>query len=197
MTISFAIENDFDRFLRSLDKRFGTQMASTIPLGMAEFVAGEIRRQVRAWTSKTGSRKTGALARSFKPVILKRFTQTGEGIDIGILSDLPYAWIHEVGGVIKPRLAKALTIPITPMARRRAAKDWSNLKLIHHPPALPILATVRGGKIKPQYILKNRVYITPKRYLTRAANRVEPKIEKFLLRAIKKAIQGAGQDAKK
>jgi hypothetical protein len=178
--------------LAAMDRNLGTEVSTRFQLRAAQQVTGEIRREIAGWTSRTSTAKTGGLARSWSPV----FRTSGGVKEIGVFSDSPYARIHEHGGEITPKAARALTIPLTPTARRRSARDWKDLKLIHRPPFLPILATVRKGKIQPQYVLKNRVFITPKRYLTKAGEKVEPDLKELAIRTIKKAFKDAAKRAR-
>lgn len=97
-------------------------MAQTI-LGAGEVVAGEIRKAIASWGDAPSglSSKTGALARSFRPLIVR---QNQDAIVLGVYSGLPYADIQDVGGVITAKNGRFLAIPLTPAARRVSPRDW-------------------------------------------------------------------------
>jgi len=184
------VESNLQAFASKFGIRLTRQLISDSKT-VLQHVSGNIRTEINAWTSRTSERKTGALARSFRPGVMQR----GGAIEMGVYSDLPYARIHETGGVITPKNGKYLTIPISPTARLKAAREWTNLKFVHHPPHNPVLATTtKGGKvIKPHYILVKSVKITPKKYITKASRRSALMVSELLKRPIQIAIDGASK----
>lgn len=137
---------------------------------------------------------SGALANSFNPVpaVVK-----GEGLTAGAYSPLPYAAIRETGGTIKPKSPrKALAVPLTKKAKNTGSPLlWSSGKpLVYIPPkrgasdrAAGVFATAKGRKTKKkkqqfeaQYMLR---YYAPQKatgYLTIAANRAAPGMQKIV-----------------
>ncbi len=157
-------------------------------LKAAEHAAGQIRREVASWTSRTSTRKTGALARSFVGVLVK---SGAEGIRAEAKSSLPYARIHDQGGIIRPKGGKYLTIPITPAARRRRARDFPGLVFIHKKPHLPVLALVSKGVVRPQYILRTSVRITAKHYIQKATDTSREACRKIIEDAVRQLLRAA------
>jgi hypothetical protein len=90
---------------------------------------------------------------------------------VGVPSNSPaaaYAGIHERGGVITPRSARALAIPLTAEARRYSSpRDMRDLVLIKSPGRNPILARVVGQTVEPQWVLVPSVTIPARHWLSR------------------------------
>ena len=195
--ISFKVTSNLEKVRAELVRRFGDDFTQKVLLA-AEVAASAIREEVADWTGKTSARKTGALARSFKPMIVTEKDGFGDSrIAAGAYSNLKYAAIHEDGGPITAK-GGALTIPITPQAQRRRARDWGDqLVLIRKPGHLPILASKEGDRIKPQYILKKRVYISGKGYIAKAREASKDEIEAILNDAVETAIDDSGAGPKK
>lgn len=184
---SVTVSSSLGALAKTMEKRAASDLARGV-LRAAEYASGQIRREVAAWTSNTSTRKTGALARSFVPTLVKSDPRV---IRAGSYSALPYARIHELGGVIRPRNARALAIPLTPQARRMSPRQFGNLVYIHRKPRLPILAQVIGkGRIKPQYVLKFQVRISAKHYIARAQKSAAPGIEKIINQTVARVMRG-------
>jgi hypothetical protein len=195
--ISFKVTSNLEKVRAELVRRFGDDFTQKVLLA-AEVAASAIRKEVADWTGKTSARKTGALARSFKPMIVTEKDGFGDTrIAAGAYSNLKYAAIHEEGGPITAK-GGALTIPITPQAQRRRARDWGDqLVLIRKPGHLPILASKEGDRIKPQYILKKRVYISGKGYIAKAAEASRDEVEAIIRDGVQASIDDAGAGPKK
>lgn len=76
---------------------------------------------------------------------------------------IPYARIHEYGGTITPKEAKALAIPIDPRFKGRRAKNVENLFRLKD-----ILYQKRGKGLIAAFVLKKSVFIPPRPWLTPA-----------------------------
>lgn len=63
-------------------------------------------------------------------------------------TNLAYAAVHQFGGTIRPRDARALAIPIHPSAQGRSPREWPDgeLTLIARPGRPPLLVRVIGGE---------------------------------------------------
>ena len=147
----------------------------------AEVVAKMIKAEVRDWTSRTSTRKSRALERSWVPVIRHAGP---EGVFGGVFSKVPYAGIHDRGGIIRAK-GRALTIPVSTEARgKKSAREFGNrLFVVKWPGHLPVLAEKRGkkgDKLKVHYILKSAVRIEAKHYLARAKERAEPLVRDII-----------------
>jgi hypothetical protein len=76
--------------------------------------------------------------------------------------------IHENGGVLKPKKAKYLTIPLpaalnsngTP--KKPSARSWENTFVIRSKAGNLLIVQKRGAQIIPLYVLKTEVYIPPR-----------------------------------
>lgn len=81
-----------------------------------------------------------------------------EGDKIHIGSDKIYARIHQEGGVIRPRQARFLVIPLNAEARREGIKRLSE-KGLFRPRGTRILAIREGGELRPMFWLASSVEI--------------------------------------
>jgi hypothetical protein len=116
------------------------------------------------------NRITGQLIRSFK------VGRSPRGVPIDrvrawLASGSPYARIHEEGGVIRPKRAQALAIPIGPARTKAGAtkggyespRNHNDLEFIKrgHGRA-PILARVTKTRVTPMFVLVKSVTIKPR-----------------------------------
>jgi hypothetical protein len=191
------VTTNIARFAQGLEAKFGPRVGQAL-LAASEVVAGQIRREISAWTSNTEERKTGALARSF---VGKMSKNESRQIVVGVYSRLPYARIHNLGGVIRAK-GKKLAIPLTQQARRRRASRFPGpMFLLKRPGRPPILMSLKGpGKRKhgpsnatPQYVLLSSVRIKPKYYLTKAADASTPVAREMVRKATQEAIAASRQ----
>lgn len=95
---------------------------------------------------------------------------------------VPYAAIHEFGGIIRPMNSRALTIPIAPWAKRHRASDFRLIRigrLLVDPNRLR-----KGEKQIPEdakaFYLSYQVKIKAKRYIGNAIDKYEPHIVDIL-----------------
>jgi phage gpG-like protein len=118
------------------------------------------------------ARRTGALMNSIK----KSVTKDGDAWVGTIKSEgVPYALIHEFGGVIRPKNARALTIP-TDVNRRRDGSPIMSVEDLRKTGKSFIMQGIiymkeqrLGGKgIKPMFILKQSVTIPKRAYIAPA-----------------------------
>jgi hypothetical protein len=162
-------------------------------LQAAEHVAGEIRRQISAWVSDTDTRKTGALMRSFRPGFKK---DEGKRIHAGVYSTLKYARIHDQGGTIRPKSARALAIPLNDRARRRRPRSFPNMILLKKEGSSPVLGLLQNmGKkhgpanFTPMFVLKPFDRIRAKHYIAKAADASLPIAREVIRKGLQEAAQ--------
>jgi len=91
------------------------------------------------------------------------------GIDVGT-NDVRGRILHE-GGIIRPRRAKALAIPLNREARKRGPREWPQgaLFLIRSddkPDTVGVLFRKKGRDgVEPMYVLRGKVTIQPHPWL--------------------------------
>lgn len=146
-----------------------------------------IRTNIRTEVKRFADNPTGALADSFVVVVGPNKQGTNPLASVTIESTKVYAGIHEHGGVIRPKRAKALTIPLTPMARRLPARMWPKGKLFRLP-GTSVLVSKWGRGVRPQFVLKRSVFIRPKRYVSKALHRSQPQLRNLLGLTVKTAL---------
>lgn len=157
--------NDMARKLR--------QTPSKLAMAAGKLVRTNIATEVKRFAENP----TGALADSFVVVVGPRKEGQNPLSSVTIESTKAYAGIHEHGGIIRPKRARALTVPLTPQARRLPAKLWPKGSLFR---VGSVLASKMGRGIRPQFALKKSVFIRPKRYVSRALKRSEPQLRNLL-----------------
>lgn len=158
-----------DHVGRSLDKA-----PELISREMKEFLEGVAealaRRHGKAWpggtTATTMSKRSGWMIQSIKDSVKVKGTtiSTIEG-EISV----PYERkIHENGGVLKPKTAKYLTIPLPAaldskgIPLKKSAKEWQNTFVIRSKKGNLLIVQRKGIQIIPLYVLKTSVYIPPR-----------------------------------
>lgn len=124
-------------------------------------IKARIRRNEITPSSGKAGRTTlyqrGALSRSIK------YRVDGDSVVISAGgADIPYARIQHEGGVIRPRNAKYLAIPLTPKARLSRARDYHGETFIAKG---VIFEKDESGKITPIYALKKEVTLPSRRYM--------------------------------
>ena len=134
----------------------------------------------RVLTTQHGG--SGQLARSFLPATYIK--QEGDRVSAGALSDLPYAAIQNRGGVITPKTAKALAVPISAKAKTMWPRDWPRDALAFvksKKTGVPLLIDAKAETKRPivHYVLKRSQEIEPKRYLERSAKEITPKLREL------------------
>lgn len=113
-------------------------------------------------------RKTSTLARSIHTEVTR---SSPNYVEVTVGTDLEYAAIHEFGGVIKPKSAKFLAIPITAAAKTYAKpRDFPD-KLHFIPGSSGGILANREGEA--QYILRSSVTIPAHPYLRPALDENE------------------------
>ena len=155
-------------------------------LEAAEVAALFLDRSTRRNLNRSGT-STGALARSWEATILE--DQSGVLVGAGAFSDLPYAFIHETGGVIRPKRAKALAVPLTPEARKAGSpRNMPNLSFMPRGKRAPIL--YEG--FKTHFVLPKKVTIPRTGYITEAAEKAAPVMMDIIGRGVFSVMSRAG-----
>lgn len=119
---------------------------------------------------KLNKRPTGKLRKSWK----YKVERIESGVKIHVFSGSKYARIHDLGGVIRPKRVKFLTIPMTPSARRAGSPRRFRSKLFYRPWGF---VDKRG---KTQYVFKKQVQIFPRFYATKAREQTIRAVRRYL-----------------
>jgi len=181
---------DVGAVLRESSRRLRGDLANKM-LQLGNFAGGQIAKSL----SRKVKDSTGRLGASFLPASF--IDRGGKVLRVGALSNLAYAAIQNFGGIITPKRAKNLAIPLTKEARIRSPRDWNTLQFIKSKKGNKLLAEVRGKRIKPQYALKDQVTLKGKRYIEAAEVKVKERIAKEIPGAIKMVITRAKQKVSK
>lgn len=180
MTFSVKFDGSVEKWAENVASEMSEESVKLM-LQAAELAAGEIR--LAAFDAFPSGR--GGIARSFNATMLQ--SEKGS-LKSGALSDLVYARIQDKGGDIFPKRAKALTVPVSHIAKTMrdhgvGARDWPDGKLaLVWPRGKPhgfLIETRRRGKFIVHYVLKKQVHINPTHYIDKAREAVEPKISEL------------------
>lgn len=160
-------------FAQNLNKRFDDvpQIISRELRAWLEVVAEALaQRHGKAYPGGTGpkslSRRSGFLVESLKNSV--RVEGSTLATIVGTLTVPGSRKIHEHGGVLRPKRAKYLTIPLpaalnsngTP--KKPSARSWENTFVMKSKAGNLLIVQKRGTQIIPLYVLKAQVYIPPR-----------------------------------
>lgn len=91
----------------------------------------------------------------------------------------PYARIHEKGGTIKPKTAKALTIPLPGI--KGVAANYPDAFIIKSKAGNTLLVESKGKKgLRPLFVLKKSVKIPARHWLSQSKNEMKPELIKLM-----------------
>ena len=123
----------------------------------------QIQRRIREGRIEPQTRKSGRTLYS-RGALFRSIRYRTEG-DAVILTagdaSVPYARIHHEGGIIHPRNAKYLAIPLTPKAKLSRPRDYPAPTFI----AKGMIFEKTDGKPIPIYALKKQVEIPARPYM--------------------------------
>lgn len=141
-------------------------------------------------------RRSGRLANSIRPKTLI----SPQGVTGIVGSKVIYARIHELGGEIKPKNVRYLTIPMrdamTPAGvLRKPARRWRNTFVLNKNGKKFIVQKAGKKKIKFLFLLWDKpVRIKAKHYLQKALDKNKQKIIDMTWEGVKMAVRvGNGQ----
>ena len=96
---------------------------------------------------------------------------------VGIVGSAhPASRIQELGGVVRPKRRRALTIPLTRLAKNSRARDFTDLFVLKTDNHAFLAQSTAGGGLVLHYLLSKRVVIKATHYLTKAMKTNEKKI---------------------
>lgn len=181
-TIEFEFQgkryNDASEGLRAFATQLGKDwdgsarvLSEELKLFLTEVTQALATRHGGAWpggtSSQTLSKRSGALVNSLLSGVKVEGT-TFASLAGSISSDVPYAGIQETGGVIKPKTAKYLAIPL-PAALNNAGiplrdgpRSWPNTFVARSKAGNLLIFQKLGTSIIPLYVLKDQVTIPPR-----------------------------------
>ncbi len=129
---------------------------------IANTAAKKIKARIRAGGIKPPSNNGGrTLIKSGKLINSIKYRTQGQKVIISAGGGLKYAAIQHQGGVIRPRKAKYLAIPLTKAAQVKSPRDFENT-YIHKG---VIFLKVDGGKDIALYALKKSVTLPARPYM--------------------------------
>lgn len=159
-------------------------------LRILTLLQGNIREQIR----KKGLINTGNLLNSINYEV----NRDGSG-EVGPRG-VKYAAIQELGGTIRPKDARALTVPLIKEAEGERARNFPDLKFIPPSRSNPDNKTVgilarelANGRLKPYYVLRTEVTIPPKHYIADAVSESEKGINSILEDLLERGLEGGSE----
>jgi len=161
----------------------GLLMAAELAVGaLDESTKRNLNKHGKSGRSRSSVSGSSGLAGSWKAVFVQ---SSGRIAEVGAYSHLPYAAIHEGGGVIHKK-NKYLTIPLTDSARDYGAREFpQELNFIPagpntKPNVVGILAATTAAGVVPQYALASQVTIPATEYISEAAEDVQGDVAEVL-----------------
>jgi phage gpG-like protein len=113
----------------------------------------DMKRHIRENRIKPKTKKSSGTTLVQSGNLVNSIDYRLQGSKIIISSPLPYAKIHHTGGVIRPKRAKFLAIPLTPLARTMRPRDFQDTFISKG----VIFRKLEGDKIEALYALKKQV----------------------------------------
>lgn len=126
----------------------------------------------------------------------------GDSVSIGPPSTIPYANIHQYGGIVRPTRAKNLAMPITKAARTAAnARRWWSQQggraFVYRARTgkknLFLATTGDDGRVQLHWLLKKEVTIPQRRYIGWGQEQIDDISTQFI-KYIAKAARREGLD---
>lgn len=129
--------------------------------GIGLVVTRDIKARIRKnmVSPKTSKSDGTTLVKSAKLMNSISYALEGNAVRVG--TNLRYARIHHTGGVIKPKTAKYLAIPLTKEAAVRKPREFTDTFIAKG----CIMRTLADGKIEALYALKKSVTIPARPYM--------------------------------
>lgn len=183
MAVTVKVTGNPGIAIKAQHKEFTPALARGL-LTAAQYAGGVLAETVTL-TFQAG---TAALARSFPLGV--GFVDTPRGVAAGALSDLEYAAIQDDGGIIEPKTAKMLAVPLTPAAKKLWPRQWPQeaLSLVKMPSGNLLLIPKGGVPRDALYVLKEQVTIKGRGYVEKARKKAEPEVQKIVDEAIAEAM---------
>lgn len=157
MAASVKVFENVSAFVRSFERALPVQ-AVAVRRKVGETVRRNIQNEIRSW----GGKSTGRLARSFRTV----YKKVPGGYTYEFVSNLPYARIHETGGVVRPRGKWKLG------GKNRLAVGFRT-----------------GGAPKAATSVK----VPRSRYLTKASRKALPQVNRIVAASVRLAVRTSAQ----
>jgi hypothetical protein len=150
-------------------------------------------------------RRTGSLARSVTGLGITR--NGAPAMRVGVLRGpaLAYAWLQEEGGVIKPKKAKALAVPVnealTPagVPRKRGPREYKNLMFVRFRPGRNVIGGLFDktemekadndlSKVKAYFLLLKEAKIPAHYYLLLGVVKYTPTLMDNLIKYLRDVL---------
>lgn len=123
---------------------------------------------------------TGTLRRSFQLHLAKVYSSK---IWAALSSNAAYWRIHELGGIIVPKVAQALTIPFPGVKGR--ARDYENTFIAKG----MIFKKEDEERITPLFVLRKSVVMPERPYIRPSIRETQPRLNKLLAKAIENSFK--------
>jgi len=130
---------------------------------VGQLAVRQIQRRIRERKVTPHTRKPGVTLVQ-RGMLLRSVKNEARGTGVVISAggvNVPYARIHHEGGIIRPKKAKYLAIPLTPKARLTRPRDYGGETFIKN----GIIFAKDGDKITAIYALKKEVTIPARPYM--------------------------------
>lgn len=146
--------------------------------------------------------RTGRLRSSIGTLVMQSqdglVGQIGSGVRIG--ERMPYANIHETGGVIKPKKGRYLAIPLKAALTDSgsqlrggafSARDFTDTFFMTSRKGNRLIMQRQAKGAVPLFVLKESVTIPARRYMSKATEQLNIEVEKLIDYSLGKFIEGS------
>ena len=186
--ISVRVESNLGKIARALSVKGGIKVQMRPVLRKAQRLVANTAKSkyLRGPRPARLAPRSGALIRSIKTPEPRR---TPWGLEAEVVADSRYARMHEEGGVIRPKRAKFLAIPLVP-GLTSPRNQYGTFVFRASSGKLIIARRSPGGGLEPLYVLKKQVKIPDRPFLKPALEDNRARIEKMIARAYFKSMRG-------
>ena len=147
--------------LKPLMNRISARMLSAVRLNF------QLGGRPQRWPVSRRAMESGGKTLIDRALLLNSVQRSHNENSAFVFSRDKRAAIHEFGGTIVPRKAKALTIPISPLARGKTARYFSRTEtfLLKREGKRALIMLKRDGKVLPLYVLLDSVQIPARPFI--------------------------------
>jgi len=160
-------------------RRKKEDMSKAIHYQLQKWTGQTVKRVIRNISGPILKTRSAQLRRSVTGrTFIGRFIKAIIGSGIFGRRAVKYARIHELGGKIRPKRAKMLTIPL-PGVKGRAA-NYPDAFIIRSKKGNLLIVEKSGLGIKPLFALKSEVDIPARHWLSESIRQMKPALSKAM-----------------
>jgi len=190
-------QRDIDRLMRKLNSVDVSKRPKILLQGFRQAAVMVERKLKTNVSGRILKRRTGHLAKSIQSkIILSEKNGISAVIGSGVRTNkrLPYANIHETGGVITPKNVRFLTIPLKENLTPAGTARFTARELFEDYPSdvfirKGIIFLKKGkDKISPMFVLKKSSRIPQRRYLSKTVGQMRKRVMSVFKGSVERSL---------